>query len=288
MSSTQSLLECATSLSVRLSRRALATEQARRLPEDTLREFTDAGFFSLLSPARWGGLELGPEVLARVLIQLGRGCGSSAWLLGLVSMNHWLMGRAPEPLQRLLFTDREPLLLAATFGAELGQAREAEGGHVVSGRWRYLTGILHANQVAVTARVVTAAGQPTPETRLFVLPAAALAVEDSWRAVGLRATGSHDVRAEQVFVPATHAPRRETLFGAPAAAAPLPPESIYRLPLLALFAWGTASAGACEAWASMVGEVERTLCALSKRAREDEGEADGAAVRENKRRKLAE
>ena len=45
--------------------RARQAEQLRRLPEETFREFQEAGLFRALQPARFGGFELDPSSSCR-------------------------------------------------------------------------------------------------------------------------------------------------------------------------------------------------------------------------------
>ena len=76
----------------RLRERAAATEEARRLLPETVQEFTDAGFFRIVQPKRFGGFEMGLDVLEEVVIEVGRGCGSSAWALAILGGHSWLAG----------------------------------------------------------------------------------------------------------------------------------------------------------------------------------------------------
>ena len=47
--------------------------------------YIDAGFFRVLQPRRFGGLELGLEAFLRIAIELSRGCPSSGWVHGLTA-----------------------------------------------------------------------------------------------------------------------------------------------------------------------------------------------------------
>ena len=48
-----------------LRERAEQAAQMGRLPEQTLADFHEAGFFRILQPARWQGLELEPRTSSR-------------------------------------------------------------------------------------------------------------------------------------------------------------------------------------------------------------------------------
>ena len=63
-----------------LRKRALEAERERRIPLETHREFQAAGFYKLFQPARHGGHEMPLGTMVDVAGELGRGCGSSAWI----------------------------------------------------------------------------------------------------------------------------------------------------------------------------------------------------------------
>ncbi|MEE8291667.1 MAG: flavin-dependent monooxygenase, partial [Candidatus Tectomicrobia bacterium] len=56
----QEYLDRARGLLPALRQRASYTEQLRRLPDETLKEFQEAGLFRALQPKRYGGYELDP------------------------------------------------------------------------------------------------------------------------------------------------------------------------------------------------------------------------------------
>jgi alkylation response protein AidB-like acyl-CoA dehydrogenase len=76
----------------------------------------------------------------------------------------------------------------------------AAGGYELSGRWPWGTGIVHADWVMLNGIVALPDG--AFEARLFVMPRGAVEVADTWYAAGMCATGSHDILANGVFVPA--------------------------------------------------------------------------------------
>ena len=53
-------------------------EQLRRLPDETFKEFQEAGLFRAIQPKRYGGYELDPGVFFQVGMEIGTVCGSSA------------------------------------------------------------------------------------------------------------------------------------------------------------------------------------------------------------------
>ena len=64
-----------------LRERAGATETLRRLPDATDRAFRAAGFYKIMQPRRYGGLELDLPTFYRVVASIARGCASTGWMV---------------------------------------------------------------------------------------------------------------------------------------------------------------------------------------------------------------
>jgi hypothetical protein len=66
--------------------RAARTESLRRLPPETVDDFRSGGFFRVLQPKRFGGMELDyGRVQLELCGTLGRACGSAAWVQRVVA-----------------------------------------------------------------------------------------------------------------------------------------------------------------------------------------------------------
>ena len=78
---------CARALVPAVRARARQAEQLRRLPEETFREFQEAGLFRALQPARFGGFELDPVSFYEAVIEIGTACASSAWVLAVLGVH---------------------------------------------------------------------------------------------------------------------------------------------------------------------------------------------------------
>ena len=79
--------------------RAPYMEQLRRLPDETLKEFQEAGLFRAIQPRRYGGYELDPGVFFQAGMEIGTVCGSSAWILTVVGVHNWQLGLFPPQAQ---------------------------------------------------------------------------------------------------------------------------------------------------------------------------------------------
>ena len=148
----EELIARARAMIPRLRERAAATEEARQLLPETVQEFTDAGFFRIVQPKRFGGFELGLDVLEEVVIEVGRGCGSSAWALAILGGHSWLAGLFNEEGQCELFGDDGHVIIATNLSGN-GRATRVEGGFELSGKFVYLSGCDVANWLCVGAQV---------------------------------------------------------------------------------------------------------------------------------------
>src|SRR5215472_9135278 len=81
-------------------------EAGGRLPEETNRDFLDAGFYRILQPRCFGGYEFDMPTFVRVMIAISRGCSDSGWVLALTAGHAFLMASYPEAGQREAFGER--------------------------------------------------------------------------------------------------------------------------------------------------------------------------------------
>jgi 3-hydroxy-9,10-secoandrosta-1,3,5(10)-triene-9,17-dione monooxygenase len=92
MTTLEDMVERAQALAAPLRERASRTEELRRVPDETMQDFLDAGLFRVLQPKRWGGLELNyGRTQTELCSVLGRACGSSAWVQCVVACHAWCL-----------------------------------------------------------------------------------------------------------------------------------------------------------------------------------------------------
>jgi 3-hydroxy-9,10-secoandrosta-1,3,5(10)-triene-9,17-dione monooxygenase len=251
----EELLERARDLLPALRERAPHAEDLRRLPDETERDFHDAGLFRMVQPTRVGGAELDYGILVDLGAIVGRACGSSAWNLINLGCHHWMLGMFPPAAQDEVWNENPDALIASSFIFPAGRAKRAKGGFLVSGRWPFSSGVDNAGWNMLAGMVAGDDGAP-PEHRLFVLRRGEYEIIDTWHAAGLRGTGSKDVEAEEVFVPEHRTLAARDMRGGPSPGSAVNPGPLYRLPLFAVFPYvlsGAALGVAQGAWEGHVG-----------------------------------
>jgi 3-hydroxy-9,10-secoandrosta-1,3,5(10)-triene-9,17-dione monooxygenase len=231
------LIARARQLSPILRERAAAAEALRRLPEESAREFCEAGFFKIFQPARYGGYELdyGPTQLA-LGDELGRGCGSSAWVFSVVACHAWILGMLSPEVQDEVWGASPEALLGSAFAPEQSTLSAVAGGYRLSGRWRFSSGIDLAQWVILGAPMAHGAAA-SPDALWCVLPRTDYRIIDTWHASGLRATGSNDVIVDDAFIPVHRTAALGVLAAGRGPGTAANDCHIYRLPLWNVFSY---------------------------------------------------
>ncbi len=233
------LVSRATALIPVLRQRASRTEDLRRIPEDTLADLHAAGLFRMLQPQRVGGSELPYEAIVELSAIIGRGCGSTAWVLANLANHHWMLALWPRQAQEDLWGASPDALIGSALMFPAGQAERCEGGFRLSGHWKFSSGI-DACGWCMLGGITAGADGELPEYRVFLVPQADYRVIDTWHVAGLRGTGSKDVEVHDIFVPGHRALAVRDMKGGIAPGGETAP--LYRLPVFDLFPYVVAGA----------------------------------------------
>jgi len=197
----QSVIAAVGDLLPTLRERAQETEDARDVPADTIKSLEQSGFFRLLQPSRYGGLEEDPLTFYRAVRAVASACGSTGWVASVVGVHAWQLALFPAAAQEEVWGTDADTRMSSSY-APTGRAQLADGGHRLSGRWSFSSGASHATWVLLGGIVTNDQGVPV-DFRTFLLPSSDYEIDDVWDTVGLRGTGSNDIVVDGAFVP-TH------------------------------------------------------------------------------------
>jgi 3-hydroxy-9,10-secoandrosta-1,3,5(10)-triene-9,17-dione monooxygenase len=184
-----------------LRERSAECDALGRLPDETARDFEDAGFFRILQPASHGGFEYAPKVLWDIVVRLASACPSSAWTLSVVDVHTWEVGLMSRRLADDIW-GADPTVRISSSYEPVAKAISVDGGYRVSGRWRFSSGCDLCTWVVVGAMAEDPLTGQLRHTAMFVEPGAYRIVPDSWNVLGMRGSGSKDFVVEDAFVPA--------------------------------------------------------------------------------------
>ena len=206
----QPIIERVRALALRIRARASDLEVERTLPRWLVDELYDAGVFRALTPASLGGLEMHPIEWMNMVEELSRINGSVGWLAMINSGIGWA-SLQPDVAARLLAMHDRPIMAGNQTPG--GKAIKVDGGYRVTGRWKFTSGCLHSQFLAGTCLVVEndqpVFGPDGPELRNALFLRSEVTIEDTWDGMGMRGTGSHDLIADDVFVPDERITRRD-------------------------------------------------------------------------------
>jgi len=230
----QKIITATRALKPRLAAAARQAEEQRRPVDELWDELRRSGYFYMLVPKAYGGLEADIDDVIDATLPIAEGCGSTGWvaMFGLVHNRH-MVGYPDEVLEELFGGGRYIVDAAATMPP--GRAVPVEGGYRVSGHWKWCTCITQADWIQVIVNIETPEG---PRPGALLMPASDVQIIDTWDTVGMRATGTHDTVCEDVFVPARRLAPAMKRDGQAADARFEHP--IYRVPLSPLLAFTVA------------------------------------------------
>jgi 3-hydroxy-9,10-secoandrosta-1,3,5(10)-triene-9,17-dione monooxygenase len=193
------LLDRAAALRPLLERNAAQTEADRRLVDESLEAVREAGLLRIVNPKRFGGYETDIRTMLDVSATLATGCGSTGWVINLINVCSWLVGLYPRQTQEEVWGSDPDTRVAGAL-APTATTRRVDGGLVVSGRWPWSSGSLHAQWGMGGVPVVDESGDMV-DVGLALMPMHELSVEDTWFVVGMRGTGSNTIVADDILVP---------------------------------------------------------------------------------------
>mgnify|MGYP001295781834 CR=1 FL=1 len=182
-----------------------ATERRTRYSPEVHERFLAAGFYRMLQPRRFGGLELGVAAFYQVIAEIARGCPSTAWCLCLGAEHSLHVGSFfSERAQQEIFGEHGYCISPASGNASKPRVTRVPGGYRISGTWSYSSGAPYSTHfmgfVTLPADAVPPGGQPG--SYWFVVPRGGYTMLDDWNGViGMRGSGSNSVVLDDAFVP---------------------------------------------------------------------------------------
>lgn len=236
----EEILERARALVPVLRERAAATEAGRMLPAETMADLFDTGLMRLLTPAAYGGYEMGWPMHAQAARVLATACASTAWIVSVVGAHSVMAGRMPKECQDEIWADGPDVLIATGSARTTGHIEKADGGYRVSGTWRFASGVDHSKWVIVTGPVGTDDG-PRAGTAFAAnmvraaMPTRDIEIVDTWFVSGMRGTGSKDVSCPDLFVPDHRVTGAADSFGASPPGAAAHSGYLYQAPFIPYF-----------------------------------------------------
>ncbi len=195
------VLDNVRALAPEIKARAQEIERARAVPRDLAEKLRSAGVFRRYVPRSHGGDEMWPDEGLTVIEELARADASVAWVAAVGSEGPSFYAYLPPDSYDKIFTAGPDIIHTGVINAT-GKAVRDKGGYRFSGRWSFASGSNNADYICIHG-VLDGAGQAGggPATRLGVVPAREVQIDDVWQVSGLKGTASNDIVVSDLFIP---------------------------------------------------------------------------------------
>ncbi len=170
--------------------------EARKMSKEVVDALKDCGFFTMLLPKQWGGLERKPQEFFAEQVRIAEADMSTAWAGGIIAVHAFQLALMSEEAQREVYETDPNTLISSSYNPVGARAEMCEGGFMLHGRWGWSSGSDHCSW-ALLGGVIPGDGY-----RTFLVPRDQYDIEDTWDVMGLQGTGSNDVViSDPIFVP---------------------------------------------------------------------------------------
>jgi len=202
-------------------------DEQRRLPAPVVEALKDAGVLRMCVPEAYGGPQVDPPTMLRVIERIARADGAAGWCTMIASTTS-LLSHYVEPARAKEIWGPSRNVSGGVF-ARNGVATKVDGGYRVTGRWLWGSGTQHCDWITGGASGDGYSGSMwfTPDQVTF---------HDTWYTSGLRGTGSLEYSVDEAFVP-------DDLASQPQVTGSLVDSPLGAFPDMTLLAIGVAAAG---------------------------------------------
>ena len=164
----------------------------------TVSELQEIGFFRLLQPEQWGGMQTDPALFYEAVRRLASACGSTGWVSSIIGVHNWHIALFDQKAQEEVWGEDSNVRISSSY-APMGAGTVVDGGYIVNGSWNWSSGSDHATWTFVGGPVIKD-GKPV-DFGSFLIPRTEYDIDDVWHVVGLKGTGSNTLVVKDVFVP---------------------------------------------------------------------------------------
>ncbi|AXX31815.1 acyl-CoA dehydrogenase family protein [Actinosynnema pretiosum subsp. pretiosum] len=197
----QEIVDRAHGLVPLLRARAADGEADRGIARECADALREAGFFRMSVPKRFGGDELDIRSQVAAIAAIGRGDASAGWLVSITGAAETLSSLVSEEGAEEMFGATPDVYVCANGGHHGATATRGDGGYLVSGRFPTISGCEIGDWMILAVVPVVADGEPTGELISMAAPPRSGRIDRTWHVAGMRATGSHTVEYDSLFVP---------------------------------------------------------------------------------------
>jgi len=230
------LVAAATALIPTLRSRSSETDALARLPDSTIADLEKAHLFDMLVPKIYGGLQCSLRTFMDAVVELGRGDGSAAWTVALLSSSTWMAATLyPKHVVDEVFSGGK-FRTGGVLAPRTVKAKRVDGGVLIEeGSWSFNSGVDHAQWDILGIPIFDESGQFI-DSGSALIPVSQVTLLHDWDTIGLRGSGSTSVAVKDVFVPNERIALLSKTLQEDYASTHLRDEPLYRLALIPFLA----------------------------------------------------
>ncbi|MHA7679909.1 acyl-CoA dehydrogenase family protein [Cupriavidus sp. PET2-C1] len=165
----------------------------RHVPRDMVAQLKQLGVYRAATPRCFGGDACSPAEFLRLIETISEADGSAGWVASFGSAAVYLAALPHATLASLYANGPDVAFAGGLFPIQ--PAKKVDGGYRVNGLWKFASGCKGADILGVGIGAGDG-GKP----RTAVLRPEDVEIVENWEVIGLRGTGSHDLRVKDAFV----------------------------------------------------------------------------------------
>jgi len=179
-------------------------ERERRVPKATAEALVKSGLLKTWVPEALGGWGVEPPAACRLFEEVARIDSGAGWMLQMCSTVSMLAAWFGDEAIAEMYTVADPVFVDS-FAPPMRLVR-VEGGWQVTGQVTFVSNCHHADwYFGLGMEFDGDEPKPGPDgepvSYVFAVPRDEFEIVEHWETLGMRGTGSHDVRVDGVFVP---------------------------------------------------------------------------------------
>jgi alkylation response protein AidB-like acyl-CoA dehydrogenase len=168
----------------------------RYVPAEFIGLLKKTGMYRAATPATFGGEPMAPSAFMRLVDRISAVDPATGWVASFGSSVVYFAALPVESQRQIYAGGPDVAFSAALFPVQ--EAERVPGGYLCSGVWQFASGCRGADILGIGL-----AGGPETEGRPLTALVAPRDVEivENWDVAGMKATGSHALRVDRLFVP---------------------------------------------------------------------------------------
>ena len=183
------------------------SEQLRHMARPIFDAIAQTGILGMLVPRAFGGPQADPTAQLRVIEEISRYDASAGWNVMIWSGAGLFADYLSETTAQHLLGAGQGSVIGGAVNPT-GQATPCRGGFCCH-RWSFASGCHYLTWFLAGCMLMDdyrprLLDSGAPDVQAVLIPAADCEILDTWHTTGLRGTGSHDFRVDNVFVPNEH------------------------------------------------------------------------------------